>query len=97
MYSEGKHVFAEQPDLPLRGYGELWHSGWDIPTRWAVDDKGQCWMNNAHGGHLSKVTPEQLIGTAEDEQTRNNLRGLVGLEKMQPCPHCHGAGWIKKS
>lgn len=49
--------FEKQPKLPLRNHGEIWHVGWDIPTRWAIDNSGQRWEDNAHGHNLKPVNP----------------------------------------
>lgn len=47
--------FEKKPELPLKSHGEIWHIGWDIPTRWAVDASDQRWEDNAHGHPLQPV------------------------------------------
>lgn len=83
------------PKLPLRAHGEAWHTGWDIPTRWAIDASGTCWMDSAHGGAMSPVSKESLIGTFEDEHDRNNVRRHLGLAEEEPSwmRAARAAGW----
>lgn len=75
--------------------GEFWTIGWDIPTEWAIDKTGQCWMNNGHGGVLKRVDARFLISEAETEDEKNMIRTLVGLPI--PPPEWHklaiAAGW----
>jgi hypothetical protein len=83
----GDFVFdieTKVPALPLRGNGLLWSTGWDIPTRWAIDAEGRCWMDNAHGHPLEVVDPKALIGDAEQESDKNHIRKLLGMEIPMP-------------
>jgi len=72
------------PALPLRVHGELWSTGWDIPTRYAIDREGACWMDNAHGYPLQQVNEERLIGAPEHEHERNEIRRALGVELPMP-------------
>lgn len=65
------------PALPLRGHGEIWTVGWDIPTRWAVDALGRAWADNAHGGAMDSCTPDSLLSEA-----RESPNSLVTLHKL---------------
>ena len=94
------HTFHKDqlPKLPLRGYGELRHNGWDISTEWAIDADGNVFADNgAHGGPLALRTPEYLLAEAEDEgeSKQNELRKLLGLEIPEPswAAKAREAGW----
>lgn len=78
------------PTLPLRGCGELWYTGWDIPTKWAIDNSGVCWLGGA------PVAPEKLIADAEKEKDKNTFRALLGMPTLCECPHCKGKGWVER-
>jgi hypothetical protein len=69
--------FNGEPSLPLKASGEMWHRGWDIPTRWAIDANNQCWMDNAHGHPLELVTADTLIGNAEDPNDIQLIKGAL--------------------
>lgn len=83
------------PKLPLRAYGEAWHTGWDIPTQWAIDANGTCWKDGAHGGAMHITTKEQLISEFESEQERNYVRKHMGLPEEEPSwmAAARAAGW----
>lgn len=49
------------PTLPFKRTGEIWHEGWDIPTRYVIDGKEIVWMDNAHGGYLQMRSMKDLI------------------------------------
>lgn len=68
-----------EPKLPLRGFGEMWHTGWDIPTLWAVDGSGRSWMNNAHGHPLQRVQAIALVSNAETDGEKRAIRKALGL------------------
>lgn len=86
----GKLVFAvgearqNVPALPLKASGEIWHSGWDIPTRWAVDAAGGCWADNAHGHPLEKCRPDELIAACEKDTEKRRMQKLLGLPVDKP-------------
>lgn len=86
---------AYRPAAPLKHKGELWHEGWDIPTKFAVDADNECWMNNAHGHALCHVSAAILIGTAENEFTQNSIRRILGMELPMPewARTAAAAGW----
>jgi hypothetical protein len=83
------------PALPLRASGEIWHTGWDIPTRWAIDALGSCWMDNAHGHALCLVQVSRLLGEAETQMSRNHIRMILGMEPEEPewMSKARAAGW----
>jgi hypothetical protein len=84
------------PVLPLKGYGELWHTGWDIPTKWAIDGAGQCWINDGHHGScLFQVPNEVLLNEVEDEDDANKFRERLGLPIKEPkwMSQARTAGW----
>lgn len=83
------------PVLPLKAKGELWHTGWDIPTYWAVDGCGQCWMDNAHGHCLCPVLAKTLLGEAEEQNMRNVIRKILGMPPEEPewMALARAAGW----
>lgn len=72
------------PVLPLKNHGQLWHTGWDIPTNYAIDANNQVWMNDAHGGGLELASPDRLIGAAEDAEERRRLQKILGLKINLP-------------
>lgn len=76
------------PALPLRERGAFRHEGWDIPTRWAIDANGVCWMDNAHGHPLGIVKPQILLGGCEREGERRRLQKVLGLPVDRP-------SWVK--
>jgi len=80
------------PVLPFRLTGQLWHTGWDIPTCYAIDVDGDCWMDSAHGPSLRQVNVSYLISNAENIVDRNNIRKAAKLplekseaEQLQEC------------
>ncbi len=83
------------PTLPLKTRGSIEHRGWDIPTRYAIDADGVCWMDNAHGHPLSRTTGDRLIANAEDESRRNAIRSALGIEFPMPewAQIAKRAGW----
>ena len=68
--------FSNEPTAPLRYHGKLWHAGWDIPTRYAVDANGVPWMDNAHGHPLEQTTWHTLIINAEHDADIKLLQRL---------------------
>jgi len=72
------------PALPLRASGELWHSGWDIATQWAVDANGQCFVDNAHGHPLFRCEPRHLVAECENDTEKRRMQKLVGLPVSKP-------------
>lgn len=83
------------PKLPLRAHGEAWHTGWDIPTHWAIDADGTCWMDNAHGGCMGVATQQEFLGNFENENERNSARSHLGLAEEEPSwmAAARAAGW----
>lgn len=80
---------------PLKTSGHIWHVGWDIPTRYAVDSAGTVWMDNAHGGTLWPATAEELVCAAQSEEGRNHLRKILDLPATEPSwiEQARAAGW----
>jgi len=88
------------PALPLIVKGEAWHQGWDIPTRWAIDAKKQCWVDSAHGGALSPVSQKDFLDAIrEDDHALRNAHAALG--KKPPLPEwmasALSAGWTPPS
>jgi hypothetical protein len=86
---------SDAPSLPFKGFGEIWTTGWDIPTRWVIDGERRAWMDNAHGHALERCTPERLVSESEDENYRNGLRRALGLSEAEPTwmVSARAAGW----
>ena len=72
------------PVLPLKTTNKIWHLGWDIPTRYTIDNSNQCWMDNAHGHSLSPVEDKELLSICENQQDRNLIRKALGLISEEP-------------
>jgi len=72
------------PVLPLLKRGLIWHEGWDIPTQFAVDSKGRCFMDGAHGGGVSLVNAKVLLHSCEQEDLRRELQQLLGMTPDRP-------------
>lgn len=89
-----KNKRIKEPTLPLKIWDKLWHTGWDIPTHFAIDREDRCWINNGHGGHLEECTFECLIEDCEEETTRNEIRKAIGKPVRHKCSCCNGTGWI---
>ena len=86
------------PALPLRVQGEHWSVGWDIPTRWAIDANGQCYMDGAHGGAMCVTTKERLLkelGEDGDEENEAVARASLGFKPRLPdwIATALAAGW----
>lgn len=83
--------FEGEPALPISA-GEVWHSGWDIPTRYAIDADDQCWADNAHGHPLNKISVGDFLGlfiTEEYLATRISYAERLGVDpKVDKCPTC---------
>ena len=89
------NLIKKVPALPLKSYGKEWHTGWDIPTLWAIDSNNQPWFNDAHGGALNASSKEEMISLFENEHERNKVRILLGLEPEEPSwmKQAKAAGW----
>jgi hypothetical protein len=72
------------PKLPLKKTGEIWTTGWDIPTKYAIDADNQCWMDDAHGHPLEPTSKENLISQPELEEEQNKIRKVLDLEILMP-------------
>lgn len=85
------------PELPLKFSGYFYTKGWDIPTLVAIDSSNQCWINDSDGGALEKCTVEDLLLETDerDEETRNFIKGYLGIPQSTRCTCCNGTGWIK--
>ena len=88
------------PEMPLLMKGEAWHSGWDIPTRWAIDARKRCWADSAHGGALVLRSEQDFLNAIrEDDHALRNAH--AGLNKKPPLPEwmraALSAGWTPPS
>lgn len=84
------------PHLPLRGSGEVWHQGWDIPTRWAVDAQGQGWANDGHGGDLYPCSIPEIIDLPDDDSAKAEIARLLKWTLIKKsCKCCGGTGKTK--
>lgn len=84
-------AFEGEPVLPIIA-GEVWHSGWDIPTRYAIDADNQCWMDNAHGHPSNKVSAKDFLNLFNEEKylsLRIKYAERLGVDaKVDKCPTC---------
>lgn len=82
-------AFLGEPKLPVE-FGKIWHEGWDIPTQYAKDADGQCWMDDAHGGTLVKVEPKEVVAACDGKPFEiASIENHLGLEpSMCQCPCC---------
>lgn len=80
------------PALPLKKFGEIWHVGWDIPTRFAIDAKNTCYIDNAHGHPMHPTSTSDFLKMIEESfgpvhiessSTRTEIYGLLGLPVPQ--------------
>lgn len=55
-------AFETKPKLPLQRCIEISEIGWDIPTRCALDNSGQWWVDNRHGHRLEKIDTPPYLG-----------------------------------
>lgn len=95
LHFEGE-IAGDEPVMPLKAHGEIWHTGWDIPTRWAVDAAGRAYMDNAHGHELRRVEPDHLINSTESLSDRQTVRKALGRAVCKPCAHCGGRGYTEE-
>ena len=71
------------PVLPFKTYGDLWHAGWDIPTKYVIDADKQVWLDNAHGGDLCLVSSKILFSKCKDVENRNYFRKLLNILPLE--------------
>lgn len=68
--------------------GEIWHIGWDIPTKFKRTADGAWLRNEAHGGEpTGKTTAEALIALALDEgqdEVADAIAKAAGLPAPEP-------------
>lgn len=99
-YNGRLYPFYEEPVLPLKGCGQVWTVGWDIPTTWAIDAKNQCWMDDAHGSPMRQVEVRFLLGEASDTPAVvAEIRRLLGRKPQKPSwiASARAAGWTPPS
>lgn len=65
--------FSTPPSLPLKVRGNIRHLGWEIPTMWAVDAEGICWMNDGFGSPMKPCTSTDLLKMAEQDEVSHGL------------------------
>lgn len=92
---DGLEFYTDEPPARLIAKGEAWHVGWDIPTRWAIDEDLRCWADNGHGHPLFKRTTDEFLGLFEDEHERNRRRAELRLPPEEPSwmASARAAGW----
>lgn len=90
--------FLGEPKSPFKHVGEAWLTGWDIPTRYAIDADDQCWADNAHGHPLVKVTPQQFISIFEQEDMKRKFQEILGLSVDDPSwmKQARAHGWLSR-
>lgn len=84
------------PALPFLFKGEFWSVGWDIPTHFVVDAKRQCWMDNAHGFPLARVSESRLLAEiSNDPHLLVNVHAALGRKPPLPAwmASALSAGW----
>lgn len=84
--------FGRIPALTLKGYGEMWHAGWYIPTLWAIDADRCCWMDNGLGHPLREVPAGALLECAENPNDASLIRVAASLEEDWMCL-ARAVGW----
>lgn len=72
------------PILPLKEVGQAWHTGWDIPTVWAIDAEDNCFYDNAHGHSLQKGSKKGFIGLFENEEIKRKYQEKLGMKVSKP-------------
>ena len=81
---------AATPKLPARAFGTVWHTGWDIPSYWAVDADDVPYADyTAHGCNMVQTTFDELIRHVEEAGEScstdvNYIRQLAGRPKALP-------------
>ena len=80
---------GREPVMPLRGYGELQHMGWDLHTAFAVDATGQAYMKGR------PCSAQDLLREAETDEDRQMIADLCGVPRPMPswAEHALAAGW----
>lgn len=87
---------GEVPKLPLKMKGKLWHTGWDIETKFAIDADDTCWMDNAHGHPLEPCLLRALLSCCDEESQRDEIREVLGMPPEEPgwAQSARSKGWI---
>jgi len=75
---------SEVPVLPLRTHGELKHIGWELPTVYAIDALGRCYMSNSHNSIMILINELNLVEVAETEDSKNRIRHVLGKKPVYP-------------
>lgn len=87
------------PMFPLKDFGEVWYSGWDIPGYWAIDATDQGFADfGAHGMCLRPCSIRSIIDELEENDGRitgARLRVQHGLKPALPTwvPMALTGGW----
>jgi hypothetical protein len=102
LINNRKYEFNGEPTLPFKLTGELKHSGWDIPSAWAIDSNNCGWINSAHGDALEKVDLKKLIFEHETEYQYTKaaeIRNVLGMKPKLPefVRAAKAAGWTPPS
>jgi len=85
-----KTLFNGEPALPIKE-GAIWHTSWNMPIRFAIDDNGQCWADNARGHPLEKITAKQVLSLMETDSEYERVANILGepvrTKKCSKCGH----------
>lgn len=89
---------GETPAFPLKASGAVWHTGWDIPSYWAVDAGDVPYADyGAHGCSMTRTTFKDLLTHIEEdnEEMANELRKKMSMkQKMSKwMTTAFDAGW----
>lgn len=84
------YIKEKIPALPLKGYGELWYTGWEIPTEWAIDANNQCWLSGSHGEALMPTKSKKLINAAETDEDKECVCNILGVKPPE-------SSWVEKA
>lgn len=86
-FTSSSFAKGETPEFPLKSFGKVWHTGWDIPSYWAIDANDVPYADyGAHGCSLRKTTFDELITHMEDagDGAAASVRELAGQKPKLP-------------
>lgn len=76
--------YKKLPTLPILAHGKSWHSGWDIPTRWAIDADRNGWVDNAHGHALRRFDGDLVTYFSDSYSTQVAIAKALGRKPRMP-------------